>query len=679
MTDLRRVAAAYGGVGSGNQCNIRTPGHSDGDLGTSITLKAGAPDGVLVKCHNGDKADALAVKDMLRRDGFLPPREQVQRNRDVMAWDYHDAGGTVIYRKVRMALANGDKSYRFEHPDGRGGWGRGRGDARPVPYRLPDLVAASKDALIYMVEGEKQADKLAGWGLVATSSKDWRGYDFSGYVKDRTVAILPDNDDQGAKIAADAKAAVERAGGTAFLVELPGLPPKGDIMDWRGDCAELERLTDAAMRGTVETFPLDDVSDWSGIHVPARRWLLDGWLPVGEASLLTGAGAVGKSLVSQQLAATIAAGSAFMGVEVEQATTIYITCEDSREELQRRQAAIGSMLGARYPRGQFMAASWKGELDLELFAYDEERRLRPTPRFHKLRDTALQSGARFIVLDNTSHLFGGDENTKREVAAFVNLLNGLAAEIDGVVLLLGHPNKTGLNKPGEGDANQFGGSVAWENQVRSRLLLSSVGKDDPDARVLTNPKANYAAKGGSLAFRWHHGAFVRDDDLPDDQRAEIAANVMANADNAAFLACLAERNRQQRQVSEKPTAANYAPRQFEGMAESKGIGRDRLDRAMDRLFRIGAIERGFLYRDTTEGKDIHGLRAVPETSPETSRKVQPEGSGNPQKTTGNTQSIPTVINGAATGAAAPLPKDDLSRVVFPADDVGDPNTWGGDQ
>ena len=52
----------------------------------------------------------------------------------------------------------------------------------------------------------------------------------------------------------------------------------------------------------------------------------------------------------------------------------------------------------------------------------------------------MRSSARgLIVLDNTSHVFGGDENSKREVAAFVNLLNGLSEEIDGVVLLLGHP------------------------------------------------------------------------------------------------------------------------------------------------------------------------------------------------------------------------------------------------
>jgi putative DNA primase/helicase len=69
--DLRAIAARYGGTLSGNQCLIPTPGHSIRDRGTAIKLAADAPDGMLVHCYNGSQADALAVKDMLRGDGFL--------------------------------------------------------------------------------------------------------------------------------------------------------------------------------------------------------------------------------------------------------------------------------------------------------------------------------------------------------------------------------------------------------------------------------------------------------------------------------------------------------------------------------------------------------------------------------------------------------------------------------
>ena len=71
---LRAIAAHYGGNVSGKECLIPTPGHSPRDRGTAIRLASGAPDGVLVACYNGGQAEALAVKDMLRRDGFLPPR-----------------------------------------------------------------------------------------------------------------------------------------------------------------------------------------------------------------------------------------------------------------------------------------------------------------------------------------------------------------------------------------------------------------------------------------------------------------------------------------------------------------------------------------------------------------------------------------------------------------------------
>ena len=89
--DLRAIAAHYGGNLSGRECLIPTPGHSSRDRGTAIRLASGAPDGVLVACYNGGQSEALAVKDMLRRDGFLPARdafrarELTQAERDAIA------------------------------------------------------------------------------------------------------------------------------------------------------------------------------------------------------------------------------------------------------------------------------------------------------------------------------------------------------------------------------------------------------------------------------------------------------------------------------------------------------------------------------------------------------------------------------------------------------------------
>lgn len=69
--DVYAVARHYGGSVCNGNALIPTPGHSSRDRGTAIRANPVAPDGCLVACFNGTNADALAVKEMLRRDGFL--------------------------------------------------------------------------------------------------------------------------------------------------------------------------------------------------------------------------------------------------------------------------------------------------------------------------------------------------------------------------------------------------------------------------------------------------------------------------------------------------------------------------------------------------------------------------------------------------------------------------------
>lgn len=69
--DIHGIARHYGGQVCNGNALIPTPGHSSRDRGTAIRANPVAPDGCLVACFNASNADALAVKEMLRRDGFL--------------------------------------------------------------------------------------------------------------------------------------------------------------------------------------------------------------------------------------------------------------------------------------------------------------------------------------------------------------------------------------------------------------------------------------------------------------------------------------------------------------------------------------------------------------------------------------------------------------------------------
>lgn len=335
-----------------------------------------------------------------------------------------------------------------------------------------------------------------------------------------------------------------------------------------------------------------------------REWTVEGWLPAKQATYLTGPGSAGKSLLSQQLCTCVALGLPFLGLDVRQSTSLYVTCEDDADELERRQKDICEAL--HVPRsalvGKLFLASLQGEVGNELVNFDTNGRVLITDGYRRLERTARNLGAAFIALDNVAHLTS-EEIARSKVAAFVNLLNRLALTVDGSVLFLGHPNKVGQD---------YSGSTAWENQVRSRLFMEEPNTEvDPDLKVLRRAKSNYARKGEEVTFRWHSGAFVRDADLPPDESRDLACAAAAATHNLRFLACLAEMTRQRRHVSEKP-GANFAPKIFEGMSEAKGSKKKELQEAMNRLFRLGQIDRSELWRGP-DRKPVFGLRETRET------------------------------------------------------------------
>lgn len=132
-------------------------------------------------------------------------------------------------------------------------------------------------------------------------------------------------------------------------------------------------------------------------------------------------------------------------------------------------------------------------------------------------------------------------------------------------------------------------------------------------RTVRVGKANYSRKGDELRFVWIDGAYVHADELGPDRVKALAEITQGNFDNDRFLACLEELTRQRRAVSEK-SCKSFAPTVFDKMPESKGIGKKRLEAAMDRLFRLGVIERGILWRGP-DRKDVIGLKLTAAHTP----------------------------------------------------------------
>ncbi len=403
-----------------------------------------------------------------------------------------------------------------------------------------------------------------------------------------------------------------------------------------------------------DVLPSLDLAALSMVEPIPKAFAIERLAPLAEVTLFTGPGSAGKSLLGQQLATAAAAGLPCLGLNVMPGPAIYFTCEDDAEQLHWRQVHLCGAL--RVPMaslaGKLHLVSLRGALDNELGTFGPDGTLALAPAYERLVRKIKATGAKLVILDNVAHLFAGNENDRGQVTRFVNLLNRLASETGAAILLLGHPNKSG---------DSYSGSTAWLNAVRSQITIDHERDGDgnvldPDLRVLTVGKANYARKGEAVKFRWHNWAFVRDDDLPTDTRAELAEVVKANGENAAFLRCLAQRTLERRHVSEK-VGANYAPKVFATMAEAKGIKKDRLVAAMDRLFRIGKIERAELWkgedrkavfglRDTTESCGQHTVRETRETVAEMAE--------NRAVNAGTTHTYTTYTSGAApSGSPAP--------------------------
>ena len=152
------------------------------------------------------------------------------QKRIVATYDYCDERGSLLFQVVRYA----PKTFRQRRPDGNGGWSWRVKGIRQVPYRLRELLAG-QDAPVVVVEGEKDADRLANLGLVATcnagGANKWPA-SFNQHFHSRTVYILPDNDAAGRTHAETVAAALHGVADSVRIVVLPDLPPGGDVSDW---------------------------------------------------------------------------------------------------------------------------------------------------------------------------------------------------------------------------------------------------------------------------------------------------------------------------------------------------------------------------------------------------------------------------------------------------------------
>lgn len=195
-------------------------------------------------------------------------------------YDYTDEKGVRLYQEVRLP----GKRFFLRRPDGAGGW---INNLDGVPRVLFNLPAVRSSEIVVWVEGAKDANTVIDWlGLVATTcvggARAWRpeyALEFAG----KTLIVLRDNDLPGLelreRVVRDSRPYATRIA----VVELPGVPDKGDVTDWRHaghSVQEFLALIDAAP--AVEPEPTEVTIETTDIKTESAATIEKATVPMVE-------------------------------------------------------------------------------------------------------------------------------------------------------------------------------------------------------------------------------------------------------------------------------------------------------------------------------------------------------------------------------------------------------------
>jgi CHC2 zinc finger len=188
--------------------------------------------------------------------GEPPPKANGKERADAGArkvvagtYPYHYATGEVALVVERIEYRNPDGSFVMKggkrkktfhqkrpDPDRPDSWIWDAEGVPPLIFRfLGVLEAIVAGHTIAIVEGEGKAVLLWEWGIPATccpgGAKKWRA-GHSEHLRGADVVLLPDNDAAGREHVDAIARSLAGIAKRVRILELPDLPPKGDVKDW---------------------------------------------------------------------------------------------------------------------------------------------------------------------------------------------------------------------------------------------------------------------------------------------------------------------------------------------------------------------------------------------------------------------------------------------------------------
>jgi putative DNA primase/helicase len=516
----------------------------------------------------------------------------VAEKRIVAVYDYRSESGELLYQVVRYE----PKEFRQRRPDGKGGWIGNLEGVKRVLYRLPELMASSITDWVYIVEGEKDVDNLIARNFVATTNsggaRKWLD-DYNRYFKGRLVAIIPDNDEPGRDHAKRIGEALHGIAGVVKIVELPNLPPKGDISDWFDSgrpekVKELIRLTDEAPMFEPDLIDVSRpiVVSLADVKPLPIDWLWFNRIPLGMFTLILGDPGLGKSFLTLYMATKVSTGGTWPDSETPEnsapkGSVVILTAEDDLAHVVR---PLLDALGADTTKIIALeGVKIKDENDREHCEYFNLQRDLPALQ-QAIRN---QKDTKLVVIDPLSAYLGGriDSHKDADVRSVLRPLVELSEQCAVAVIGVTHLNKNPTGKV----VYQAMGSLAFLAAARTAWLVTA-DPNEPDSkrRLLTPAKHNVLIEPTGLAFEIIDGKVVFENE-PLDITADQALSTVSTIEPEAL-------NKAKTWLAEQlPQGSAVTAAEIFRQAEEEGIKKGTLRRAKQEL---GVVS----YALSSEGK-----------------------------------------------------------------------------
>ena len=341
-------------------------------------------------------------------------------------YDYVSVEGEVLAQVLRYRLSNGRKTFSQRNE-------RGEKKAPLVPPLYNQLGIYGRDTVV-LVEGEKCAERLIALGIPATtamggSSMAVEKTDWSP-LHGKHVILWPDNDEAGrlymGRVAEHLRGRVAQV---SFVTIPQGAPEKWDAAD--ADDQDVVSLLEACAPKADAPRPRGmrfvSVEDLENLEPP--EWLVDGLVPRKTFGLIVGPPASLKTFIALDWGLSIAAGLSWQEKAMGSGHVVYVAGEGHYGLAQR---VVG------WKRHNQISAP------LERFHIVPQAVAMPTGQVDELIAliATLPEPPVLVILDTLARTFGGgDENSQRDMNAYVAAVDKLRDATGAAALVIHHTGK----------------------------------------------------------------------------------------------------------------------------------------------------------------------------------------------------------------------------------------------